>query len=98
MLDIHFIRENAEVIKAGAVKKHIEVDLDRLIKIDDERKLLRQELDAKRSEQIRRSNEMQYAKGFEREKLLEAMKQLKAGMTEGEDKLKAVMVEWQKIM
>ncbi|KKW39078.1 MAG: Serine-tRNA ligase, partial [Parcubacteria group bacterium GW2011_GWA1_54_9] len=51
MLDIHFIRENVELVKAGAAKKHIEVDLDRLIKVDDERKLLRQELDAKKAEQ-----------------------------------------------
>ncbi|MCX6787981.1 MAG: serine--tRNA ligase [Candidatus Kaiserbacteria bacterium] len=98
MLDIHFIRENADVIKAGAAKKRIEVDIDRLLVIDDERKLLRQELDAKRSEQIRRSSEMQYAKGFDREKLLEAMRQLKNGMTEGEEKLKVVMAEWQKLM
>jgi hypothetical protein len=46
MLDIKFIRENAEIIKAGAVKKHITVDIDRLIAVDDERKLLKQELDA----------------------------------------------------
>jgi len=98
MLDIHFIRENAGIIKAGALKKHIEVDIDRLLVVDDERKLLRQELDAKRSEQTRRSSEIQYAKGFEREKLLEAMRQLKNGMTENEEKLKEVMTEWQKLM
>jgi seryl-tRNA synthetase len=98
MLDIHFIRENIDVIKAGAVKKRIEVDIDRLIAVDDERKLIRQELDAKRSEQNRRSNEIQRADGFEREKLIEAMTHLKNGMTEGEEKLKEVMVEWQKLM
>lgn len=98
MLDIHFIRENADIIKAGAVKKHIEVDIDRLIAVDDERKRLRFELDTKRSEQIRRSSEMQHAKGEDREKLLEAMRQLKNGMAEGEERLKAVMEEWQKLM
>ena len=35
MLDIHFIRENAEIIKAGALKKRVEVDIDRLIVVDD---------------------------------------------------------------
>src|SRR6266571_2141070 len=98
MLDIHFIRENADIIKAGAVKKHIEVDIDRLIAVDDERKLIRQELDAKRSEQNRRSNEIQIAKGEDREKLIEAMKHLKDGMVEGEERLKDVMVEWQRLM
>lgn len=98
MLDIHFIRENVEIIKAGAVKKHIEVDLDRLIAVDDERKLIRQELDVKRAEQNRRSNEIQILKGAEREKVIEQMQHLKAGMAEGEEKLKEVMVEWQKLM
>lgn len=98
MLDIRFIRENADLIKAGAAKKHIEVDLDRLIIIDDKRKLLRQELDAKKAEQNRRSNEIQRATGVEREKLLEAMKHLKNGMLESEEQLKKVMEEWQKLM
>jgi len=98
MLDIHFIRENAEIIKAGALKKHIQVDIDALIKVDDERKLLRQELDAKKSEQNRRSNEIQILKDKEREKVIEQMQHLKQGMAEGEERLKAVMVEWQKLM
>lgn len=98
MLDIHFIRENADLVKAGALKKHITVDIDRLIAVDDERKAIRQELDAKRAEQNRRSNEIQILKGEEREKIIEAMKHLKDGMAEGEERLKAVMVEWQQLM
>ena len=77
MLDIHFIRENADIIKAGAVKKRIAVDIDALIAIDDERKIIRQELDAKRAEQNRRSNEIQVLKDEEREKVIEQMKHLK---------------------
>ncbi|MFA5998028.1 MAG: serine--tRNA ligase [Candidatus Paceibacterota bacterium] len=98
MLDIHFIRENADIIKAGAAKKHIEVDIDRLIAVDDERKLLKQELEAKKAEQNRRSNEIQITKDKEREKIIEQMQHLKAGMAESEERLKAVMVEWQKLM
>lgn len=98
MLDIHFIRENADIIKAGAAKKKINVDIDRLIAVDDERKLIRQELDAKRSEQNRRSNEIQILKDEEREKVIEQMKHLKDGMAEGEERLKTVMAEWQKLM
>ncbi len=98
MLDIHFIRENAEIIKAGAVKKHIEVDIDKLIAVDDQRKQLRLELDTKRAEQNRRSNEIQVMKGAEREKVIEQMQHLKAGMVEAEERLKEVMVEWQKLM
>lgn len=98
MLDIHFIRENAEIIKAGAIKKHIDVDIDRLIAVDEDRKRLKQELDAKRSEQNRRSNEIQITKDAERQRIIEQMQHLKAGMAESEEKLKEVMVEWQKLM
>jgi seryl-tRNA synthetase len=98
MLDIHFIRENADVIKAGAVKKHMTVNLDRLLAVDDERKALRQEIDAKKAEQNRRSNEIQRAEGMERTKLIEAMQHLKAGMVETEERLKGVMTEWQQLM
>lgn len=98
MLDIKFIRENADIVKAGAAKKHIEIDIDKLISIDDDRKRIRQELDAKKAEQNRRSNEIQRATGEEKNKLLEAMRQLKNGMNDGEEQLKKVMEEWQGLM
>ena len=98
MLDIHFIRENADIIKAGAAKKRIEVDIDRLVKVDDERKRLKQEIETKRAEQNRRSAEVQRIGGGAKSKLLEAMRQLKSGMNESEEKLKGVMEEWQKLM
>src|SRR3990167_11479111 len=98
MLDIHFIRENVDLIKAGAAKKNINVDLDRLIKVDDERKLIRQELDAKRAEQTRRGNEIRGFKDKEKEMAIEEMQHLKAGMAEAEERLKKVMVEWQQLM
>ena len=98
MLDIHFIRENLDLFKAGAAKKHITVDLDRLIAVDDERKLIRQELDAKKAEQNRRSNEIQLLKDEERAAVIEQMKHLKDGMAEQEERLKTVMAEWQQLM
>jgi seryl-tRNA synthetase len=98
MLDIHFIRENAELVKAGAAKKKMPADVDRLLAIDDQRKTLRQELDNKKAEQNRASATIALAKGEEREKLLEGMRHLKRGMEESEGKLKEVMEEWQKLM
>ena len=37
MLDIKFIRENKDIVQAGAKKKHIEIDIDALIALDDTR-------------------------------------------------------------
>jgi len=98
MLDIHFIRENLAVVKDAAVKKSVDVDIDELLKLDDERKVLRQEIDAKRAEQNRRSSEMQRATGVEREKLLEAMRQLKAGMAEEEERYQKLLEKWTKLL
>ncbi|KND47258.1 MAG: serine--tRNA ligase [Parcubacteria bacterium C7867-004] len=98
MLDIHFIRENADLVKAGAAKKHIEIDIDRLLAVDDERKVLRQQLDEKRAEQNRASQTIALAKGEEKEKLLEAMRFVKESMQELEEKYKAALEEWQKLM
>jgi seryl-tRNA synthetase len=39
MLDITFIRENLDLVKAGAKKKHIKVDLDALTIVDDKRRI-----------------------------------------------------------
>ena len=40
MLDIKFIRENKDLIAAGAKKKHIEFDVDALLVLDDKRREL----------------------------------------------------------
>ena len=98
MLDIRFIRENADIVKMGAAKKRIEADVDRLIELDDERKAMRAEIDAKKAEQNRRSSEIQRAQGGEKDRLLEAMRQLKAGLVEVEERYKPVIEEWQKLM
>lgn len=98
MLDITFIRENADVVKAGAAKKRIEVDIDRLIQIDEERKTLRTQMDEKRAEQNRMSTVIQRAQGSERTALIERMRHVKDGYQELEEKYTGVMKEWQMLM
>lgn len=98
MLDIRFIRENADLVKAGAAKKHVEVDIDRLLGVDDERKAIRQELDDRKAEQNRMSDRIRLAKDEERENLIEAMRHVKEGAAELEEKYASVMEEWQKLM
>lgn len=98
MLDIHFIRENADVVKEGARKKRIDIDIDRLLAVDDERKTLRGTLDDKRAEQNRVSFNIINLHGEEKERVLESMRTLKDSMAELEEKLQVVMEEWQKLM
>jgi seryl-tRNA synthetase len=98
MLDIRFIRENADLVKAGALKKHIEVDIDRLLAVDDERKTVRQQMDDRKAEQNRMSDAIRLAKDEERERLIESMRHVKEGFAELETKYTAAMEEWQKLM
>lgn len=98
MLDIHFIRENADLVKAGAAKKKIEVDIDRLLAVDDERKSLRAQMDDKKAEQNRMSGTIQRADGPERDRLIEQMRHVKEGYAELEIKYGTALEEWQKLM
>ena len=52
MLDIKFIRENLDLIKMGAQKKHIKVDLDALIALDDRRRAALASIEAKRQNRM----------------------------------------------
>lgn len=98
MLDIHFIRENPDLVKEGARRKGIEMDVDRLLALDEERRTLGQDLEGRRAEQNRASHKISVAKGEEKEKLLEAMRHLKVGMQELDGQYAKVMEEWQRLM
>lgn len=99
MLDIKFIRENKELIKEGAKKKHLKFDVEALIKADDERKaltLLVEEKRAKQNEASKKLPSMQDA--LEKKNLLEDMKLLKDELQKEEEKMKEVMKVWQALM
>jgi len=99
MLDIKFIRENLDIVKMAATKKHITIDLDRLVLVDDSRRELMQSLEAKKAEQNSASKDIAGATDNEvRQQLITAMTSLKAEMQAVEEKLKPVMVEWQALM
>jgi len=98
MLDIKFIRENAELIQTGAKKKHIDFDVAKLIEVDDKRKVIGQNLEEKRARQNKVSEEIVKANSDEKEKLIKEMQPLKEEMQKLEEELKGVMSEWQKYM
>ena len=99
MLDIKFIRENLDIVKMAATKKHIKVDLDRLVSLDDSRKELMQSLEAKKAEQNVASKEIASASdNIIRQQLILEMTELKAHIQAEEEKLKPVLQEWQALM
>src|SRR3989338_6866822 len=99
MLDIKFIRENKDVVQAGAVKKHIDIDIDRLITLDDERLKVLKEVEDLRREVNKVSNSISRDQdGATKMQLIEEMRLVKDDIKEKEEKLKQIMEEWQKIM
>lgn len=98
MLDINFIRENADVVKESAKRKNVDVDIDRLLVLDEERKVLRQQMDAKKAEQNRMSSIIARAQGDERTSIIESMRHVKEGFAELEEKFNALTAEWTKLL
>lgn len=99
MLDIKFIRENLEVVKMAATKKHINIDLDRLVAVDDERRSITSELEQKKAEQNRVSKDIAGAgDDTVRQQLIAEMSVLKSEIQADEEKLKPIMEEWQALM
>lgn len=98
MLDIKFIRENLDLVKAGAQKKRIEVDLDALIALDEKRRELTTALDAKKAEQNAVSKEVATADAEKRAALIESVRSVKEDIQRGEEELREVLASWRLLM
>jgi seryl-tRNA synthetase len=100
MLDIKFIRENADIVKLAAQKKKIKIDIDRLLSVDDTRREIMTALETKKAEQNKVSQDIAQA-GSDvalRTQMITAMQALKTELQKDEEALKPVMEEWQSLM
>lgn len=96
MLDIKFIREHQKEIKEAIKNKNINLDLDKLLQVDEQRRQLQGEIDdlrAKRNEMIKqahghRPNEEQIKKG----------KEIKERISQKEEKFKSVGALYEELM
>ena len=99
MLDINFIRENSDLVKEGARKKRIEVDIDRLLQVDAKRRGFLASIEKKRSEQNTASDRIAHITDTPaRDQAIAEMKVLKDELQEEEELLKETMKEWQELM
>jgi seryl-tRNA synthetase len=95
MLDIKFIRDNADLVREGARKKRLDFKVEELLASDEKRLKLLGEVEAARAEQNKLGTEM--TKGPNPE-LLAKLKDLKSSLKDSEDKLKEEMKVWQQLM
>jgi seryl-tRNA synthetase len=113
MLDIKFIRENRDIIAAGAKKKHITFNVEKLLEIDDERRQALSAIEVKRAEQNAMGEKIAAIMSTstnstdanaklelekDRQKMITDMKTLKTGLQKKEEAFKEVMKKWQTLM
>lgn len=96
MLDIKYIRENAEKIKQAIKNKNINLDINKLFEIDDKRKKIQTEIDKLRTE---RNKIAQQAKsGKPTEEQIKAGKKIKQEISKTEELYKKVEQQYLELM
>ncbi|MFZ2831817.1 MAG: serine--tRNA ligase [Minisyncoccia bacterium] len=99
MLDIKFIRENAELVKEAATKKNIAFDVAELLAADDARKALLVEVEAMRGKQNEIASAVPRAQNTEeRERLIAESKAIKDTLSQKETELQEAMKTWHGLM
>lgn len=99
MLDIKFIRENKDIVIAGAAKKRVKVDIDKLLEIDTKRRELQVLIDNKRAEQNAASDAIASAKDpTQRQEIIARMQNLKETLKLEEESLQEVLKNWRALM
>lgn len=89
MLDIKFIRENAQRVKDDSLKKgYKNADVDGVLALDDARKSLNQQIDELRTRRNQIATSMKSAGGKPAPELIQEGKKLKDSIAELEEKLR----------
>ncbi|MEA1929337.1 MAG: serine--tRNA ligase [Patescibacteria group bacterium] len=99
MLDIKFIKENPDLIKEAARKKHLDFDVDAFLEVEQKRVSLIGEVEGLRAKQ-KKVGEQVARTGTSRDKVsvMKELKDMKDELQEQEAKLTEVMKEWQGLM
>lgn len=99
MLDIKFIKENPDLVKEAARKKHLSFDVSQLLEVEEKRAAAQREFEALRTEQNTLSDEIPKTTDVAmRAKLIEDLKPLKEKVQKAEEDIKTIMKDWQALM
>lgn len=99
MLDIKFIRENKDLVAAGATKKHIDFNVEELLAVDDTRRTILAEVEAMRGKQNETAAAVARASDpAVREQMITASKLVKEELQKKEEELGETMKKWQMLM
>jgi seryl-tRNA synthetase len=98
MLDIAYIRQNAEIVRQAIVNKRLSLDLDELLGADKTRREAIQALDVKRARKNQIASLIPKATKEERPALIEEGKQVKADIEQLEPLLKDATLKYDDLM
>jgi len=98
VLDINFIRENVELIKNTAKNKGIDVDVDRLLVVDQRRRELIQSVEALQQERNQNSKLVQKTTGDEKNRLIERTKAVNQQIKDLNEEMESIMKEYDYLM
>lgn len=98
MLDIKFIRENAELVKKAIIDKRINLDLDTLLDLDQQRRSLLAKTESLQATKNAVSKEIPKLPPEEKKAKILEMKEVDATFTELAPKLKAIESEYENLM
>lgn len=98
MLDMKFIRENVDAVKKAIQDKNVDLDLERLLELDGQRRTLLQETESFQATKNAFSKELpSLAEDDKKAKLLE-MQEMDAHHTEVKEKLRGIESEYNDLM
>lgn len=98
MLDIKFIRENVELVKEGARKKRMNIDIDRLLEVDEERRALLQESEQFKAEKNVASQEIASLSGDAKQNAIVRMRDVSQKIKDIDSRLEGVVQEFNSLM
>lgn len=98
MVDIKLIRENPEQFQKACNDKGIELDIQEIISIDDQRRALILESEELRAEQNKASKQIPQLQGEEKENMLSEMKALSEKVSSKKEELSKVEEKYMALM
>lgn len=98
MMDINFVREHTEKVKEAAEHKGFDVDIDRLLTLDERRRSLIQKTESIRARRNEVSSEIPKVDDDQRQALIDEGRQLKEELSELDDDLDDVQQEYDELM
>ncbi len=98
MLEIAFIRNNPDLVKAGIRKKHMSMDVDELLAVDEEVRALRAETEKVRAERNRLSKQIPRLEGHEKDDAVSKVKSLRDSLSAQEPKLRELEQRFEDLM